>query len=46
MKLGQFHVPGCDWEQCPKCYGQSISCGCDSNDEDTDNLNEEVILVG
>ena len=25
---GQFHVPGCDMEQCPSCAGQNISCGC------------------
>jgi len=26
---GQFHVPGCDWEQCPSCKGQALSCDCD-----------------
>jgi len=39
VKLGEFHVLGCDWEQCPKCLGQSISCGC--GEEDTD---EETIV--
>ena len=27
-KSGGFHHPGCDMEQCPKCNGQLISCGC------------------
>jgi len=27
-KLGCFHHPGCDKEQCPRCEGQVISCGC------------------
>jgi hypothetical protein len=25
---GNFHHPGCDQEECPKCRGQLISCGC------------------
>ena len=28
VKLGQKHHPGCDAEDCPKCGGQVISCGC------------------
>lgn len=27
-KSGQYHAVGCDLEQCPKCHGQMISCGC------------------
>jgi len=25
---GQYHVPGCDAEECPRCHGQAISCDC------------------
>ena len=25
---GYKHHPGCDNEECPKCLGQLISCGC------------------
>ena len=32
---GQFHVPGCDVERCPRCGGQSISCTC-SYEEDSE----------
>jgi hypothetical protein len=33
IKLGEYHVPGCDWEQCPKCLGQAIGCDCEQNEE-------------
>jgi hypothetical protein len=25
---GEVHEPGCDIEQCPRCGGQLIACGC------------------
>ncbi len=29
---GEFHVPGCDLEECPNCGEQLISCDCDFED--------------
>jgi len=25
---GEYHVPGCEHEQCPSCGGRVISCRC------------------
>jgi hypothetical protein len=30
VKAGGTHHPRCDWERCPKCNGQVLSCECES----------------
>ncbi len=43
VEVGEFHLPGCDVEVCPRCKGQSISCGCaGSDDEEDDDADEET----
>jgi hypothetical protein len=29
VMVGQFHVPGCDIEECARCGGQLLSCECE-----------------
>jgi hypothetical protein len=31
---GQYHVPGCDKERCPRCQGQAIGCECTDHEVD------------
>lgn len=26
-KIGYFHHPNCDWEECPNCHLQMLTCG-------------------
>jgi hypothetical protein len=32
--VGAFHHVGCDVEECPRCHGQLISCGCLGDDSE------------
>ena len=37
VDVGEFHLPGCDTEVCPKCGGQAFACGCTRQDDDENN---------
>lgn len=43
--LQQYHVVGCDVEECPRCYRQLISCGClwDEGPAETDLESRDVM---
>ena len=30
---GEYHVPGCDQERCPRCGSQAFGCDCADSDE-------------
>lgn len=32
VKPGEIHWWSCDWEVCPKCGGQLLSCNCEIED--------------
>jgi hypothetical protein len=38
---GQYHVPGCDVEECPACGWQAISCECVDEEDEEDDEQEE-----
>ncbi|MGX4804359.1 toll/interleukin-1 receptor domain-containing protein [Bradyrhizobium guangdongense] len=43
---GQFHVSGCDMEECPLCNGQAIACGCAHEPATRDQLTGEWEVDG
>lgn len=42
---GEYHEPGCDMEDCPRCGGQSIACGCDGDPEVIEELHAAVEMI-
>ncbi len=41
-----FHHRGCDMEECPRCRGQLISCGCDASESPYDDIFDDEDPVG
>jgi hypothetical protein len=41
VEVGEFHLPGCDVEVCPKCAWQAISCGCSRTDDSSEDEEDE-----
>ncbi len=40
-RRGGFHHRGCDMEECPRCFGQLISCGCDESELTADDVEDD-----
>lgn len=40
VRKDQYHVPGCDVEQCPCCGGQRLLCDCDYEEEREEDAEE------
>ena len=38
---GYYHHAGCDWEQCPRCHDQLISCDCQPVDDESSEAEAE-----
>jgi len=39
---GHYHHFGCDWEECPRCHDQAISCDCSLGYEENDEELQET----
>jgi len=42
-KVGHYHHPGCDVEECPSCGGQILGCECLESDAEIENGPEEKV---
>lgn len=42
---GGFHHLGCDVQQCPRCRGQMITCGCRFNEDGPDYDDDETLIL-
>ncbi len=46
VRPGAYHHRGCDMEECPRCRGQLISCGCDVSESPYDDLFDDLFDDG
>jgi hypothetical protein len=45
MATGKDHDPGCDWEPCPRCGAQLISCNCDDRERPYFDIDEAKEVI-
>ena len=43
VRPGRFHHLGCDWQECPVCFGQLLSCGCRFDEDPPDPDEQEWV---
>ncbi len=44
VEIGQYHISGCDVEECPICHSQAISCSCNDYDYEYDEDSQEITI--